>query len=288
MRNVIFEGRESVEITHTSIEGYIYKLLEENDLTDYIIAKQLLDDDVIINASTDDLYEYYINKYNIILNNILIKYGILVKEYLYLTDYNDIFMFLYNMKYIDFNSEMVSLIINGDYNKEDKLFLLFDLIVDEPTTLIEKVETSDLLFIKIADLLENSKSLENSSNTDMLLRAFAINKSSSNFKETVLFKDIITGYSNIMLSLLKDKELIIKEIKERLKPFVDIYSANKLLEVVLIETVYSFIFYNDNDIIDLKKEIDVPLIENIMDTNSLDNNSVLIIIENILKDFNKE
>lgn len=289
MQNVIFEGREEVEVIYNNINTFIYNILEKDDLSDFIISLDTILDEMVLETNSSDMFSIFKHKYFELLNSILIKYGIKVEsDEVYTSHYSALFNFIYNMKFIDFHLEQVELILDGDYHLEDKLFMLFSLIFESPTEILEHIDISELFIIKVKEFISKSSLKEDNKNIDMILRCFNFISINSIFKNTLLFNNINIGYYNIMLELRKDEELIIKEIKDRIKPYLTSYSYDKLLNLVINEVVMTFLYYNQEDILDVNKTVTIDLLERIIEKPITNKNEVITKILELSLSFNKD
>lgn len=272
----IFLGRELTEKTFDNIKNILSSLLEKEDKDDLIVNLNVIEDDLSL-IKDNDIYTIFQIKVFEVFNIILLKYGIFINNEINFSVYEKIFYVLFSIKYIDYNKEEMSIIINGDFQDEDKLNLIFSLYFEETSDVIDCVDVSEMFF----NFIENSIKEEKSYNIEMMQRAIQVNsETDSTFKNTILYTDILKGDVIYDLDLLKDEVIIIQELVIRTNRI-------EILEDKIKEIVFTLMFYNKDNLVNIKTFIKDEFInltfDNVNDKQTV-KDKILHMIENYRKD----
>lgn len=268
MVNALF-GREDFTLVYNNIILSLHTLLETSDLEEFEVNTNVLfenlasgfpdeENEVIMDIMDDNnLYDIFKVKLSGILDDILLKYGV-KSEIETIFGYDKIFEVLNNFKNNSMDKKTYELIIHGDYGVEDKLYMLFENFVENPIELIEQIEVSDMFFDKVEELIADNSL---NANIDMVVKALELDGKDNRFKETVLFKRIMSFDENIMLSLKLGFETINTNLKSTISEYMDdndkIFNVNGLI----LEIAFAYIYYNDLDVFILSNYVNSRSIE---------------------------
>lgn len=276
MLKSVFEGREDVKSTYDEILIYLKSILDKDDSDDLEVELNTIEDLLIENSDNEDYTIFKINVFKL-FDKILIKYGIILREEKSFEIYFNLFYLLYNIKYLDFYREEVELITHGDYNIEDKLHLLFSLYFEETIVLSETVETSERFFSFIEENIKEEKVY----NIDLIQRAVLMSQHDESFKDTVLFKSVLTGETIYKLSLHVDLEIIKNELTERVyNNIIGKFDYKDELIKVSNEVVFTLLFYHYDVAYDLTKILDRDYILSLF-------NKPILEIDTLIENINK-
>ena len=255
--NILF-GREQFTIEYNSVLGLLSILLEAEDAIEFEHNCNTIYDTITgsyddgyeltetYDFSNDNLYPIFKKRVFTLFDNILLKYGI-HSEITSISKYKDIFNILVNLKLNEIDRSEYSLIINGDFSIEDKLYMIFENYCEEPIALIEELEVSELFFNNIEDLISNVR-LE--VNDEMVLRAITLNVHSDlEYKKTIHCKEVLNGNESIMVELFSSMETVNGIIRNNLLNYYN--NEDKLVSPIdaIIEIIYTYIFYNKTNMV---------------------------------------
>lgn len=275
MLKSVFEGRESVQQTYDNILIYLNSILSKDSVDELNVDLNVLEDMLILNDNNEDYAIFKMEFFNI-LDKYLLLFGILIKEEKTYDVYFKTCYLLYNLSILDYYKEEVSIILHGDYNEDDKVYLLFSLYFEETSDVIEAVDTSPLFF----NIIENNIKEEKTYNMDLIQRAVIFSKYDEKIKSTVLFKEIMTGDKIYSLSIKNDLNIIKDELTERVfKNLINKYEYKDELVRVSDELVFTLLFYHYDVIIDLTKALDRDYILSLF-------NKPILEIDNIISNVN--
>ena len=275
MLKSVFEGRESVQQTYDNILIYLNSILSKDSTDELNVDLNVLEDMLTLNDNNEDYVIFKMEFFNI-LDKYLLLFGILIKEEKTYDVYFKTCYLLYNLSILDYYKEEVSIILHGDYNEDDKVYLLFSLYFEETSDVIEAVHTSPLFF----NIIENNIKEEKTYNMDLIQRAVMFSKYDEKIKSTILFKQIMTGDKIYNLSIKNDLNLIKDELTERVfKDLINKYEYKDELEKVSDELVFTLLFYHYDVIVDLTKVLDRDYILSLF-------NKPILEIDNIISNVN--
>lgn len=255
--NILF-GREQFTIEYNSVLGLLSILLEAEDAIEFEHNCNTIYDTITgsyddgyeltetYDFSNDNLYPIFKKRVFTLFDNILLKYGI-HSEITSISKYKDIFNILVNLKLNEIDRSEYSLIINGDFSIEDKLYMIFENYCEEPIALIEELEVSELFFNNIEDLISNIR-LE--VNDEMVLRAITLNVHSDlEYKKTIHCKEVLNGNESIMVELFSSMDTVNGIIRNNLLNYYN--NEDKLVSPIdaIIEIIYTYIFYNKTNMV---------------------------------------
>ena len=271
MLKSVFEGRESVQQTYDNILIYLNSILSKDSTDELNVDLNVLEDMLTLNDNNEDYAIFKMEFFNI-LDKYLLLFGILIKEEKTYDVYFKTCYLLYNLSILDYYKEEVSIILHGDYNEDDKVYLLFSLYFEETSDVIEAVHTSPLFF----NIIENNTKEEKTYNMDLIQRAVMFSKYDEKIKSTILFKQIMTGDKIYNLSIKNDLNLIKDELTERVfKDLINKYEYKDELEKVGDELVFTLLFYHYDVIVDLTKVLDRDYILSLFNKPILEIDSVI-------------
>lgn len=275
MLKSVFEGRESVQQTYNNILIYLNSILSKDSVDELNVDLNVLEDVLTLNDDNEDYAIFKMEFFNI-LDKYLLLFGILIKDEKTFDVYFKTCYLLYNLSILDYYKEEVSIILHGDYNEDDKVYLLFSLYFEETSDVIEAVHVSPLFF----NLIENNIKEEKTYNMDLIQRAVLFSKYDEKIKSTILFKQIMTGDKIYNLSIKNDLNIIKDELTERVfKDLINKYEYKDELEKVSDELVFTLLFYHYDVIIDLTKVLDRDYILSLF-------NKPILEIDNIISNVN--
>lgn len=268
MANDILFGKKEFTDSYNNIILNLHTLLTTEDLEKFEIDtssifenlnKGFLVGEEIVPVSDfndDHLYDVFREHINNVFDEILIKFGI-KSNIISIYHYETIFTVLNNIKNNELERETYSIIVNGDYGVDEKLYMLLEDFTDAPTEIIENIEVGDYLFNLIEDMLTVTR---NDSNLEMLQRAYEFYNKDVRFKETKLFEDIINNNENVMMSL----DLALDTINTLIKVNIDRYfTDDKLVNVngLILEIAFTYLYYNNDSRFRLDKYVNKKYIE---------------------------
>lgn len=268
MANDILFGKKEFTDSYNNIILNLHTLLTTEDLEKFEIDtssifenlnKGFLVGEEIVPVSDfndDHLYDVFREHINNVFDEILIKFGI-KSNIISIYHYETIFTVLNNIKNNELERETYSIIVNGDYGIDEKLYMLLEDFTDTPTEIIENIEVGDYLFNLIEDMLTVTR---NDSNLEMLQRAYEFYSKDVRFKETKLFEDIINNKENVMMSL----DLALDTINTLIKVNIDRYfTDDKLVNVngLILEIAFTYLYYNNDSRFRLDKYVNKKYIE---------------------------
>lgn len=273
----VFEGREDVKITYDNILMYMNSILDKDKLDDFNVDLNNLED-LLILSDVNEIYTIF--KYNFfkVLDKFLLYFGIVIRGEQSFENYFKLVYVIYNIKYLDFYREEVSIILYGDYNDEDKMYLLFSIYFEDNIDLIETLDYSDLFFNFIK---ENIKEVKNY-NMEMIQRAINITFNNQGYRNTFLFNQILKGEVFINLTLKDNLDVIKNELTELVLLNYSNKEEDKIKKQLEIE--FCLLYYHQDDIIDISKVLDITLLKILypeiqeLDSilNSINNNLLLL------------
>ncbi len=283
----VFEGRESVRLTYDNILIYLNSILTKDSADELQVDLNNLEDLLMVNEG-DDYSVFKVNFFKM-LDKYLILFGIVLRNEKSFDVYFKIFYLLYSLNQLDYYKEEVEIIVYGDYNEEDKLYLLFNLYFEETIEVLDTIDVSPLFFT----ILENNIKEEKVYNIEMIQRAVLFSKYDEKFKYVNLFKDIMTGETIFNMSIKNDLELIKNELTDRVyKNIIDKYEYKTELEKVSDEIVFTLLFYHYDSIIDLNKILDRDYILSLFNKPIMEIDNIILNINtrlsNILRGENNE
>ena len=277
MNNGILFGRSDFTTHYDNITLLLNMLLPVDELEEFEIRCNLIfdnllgkvtgEEDELPRTDFDDDTLYVIFRSNTIdvYNEILLRYS-LVSDMDSMEDFYTVFNMLVNVKLNEVNKEDTRLVLNGDFGKEDKLYMLLEDYTDNPISIIENIDVSDNFFTILDELLPKD---ELNVNLDMMLRAYVLAGKYQEFNQTIIFKNIMSGEENIMLDFIAGKNVIDSIIR---KNIVDIEDKVTILK----EIIYTYLYYNVDEI----RMDDILLVNNLEKTFNIKLESRQI--ENIL------
>lgn len=270
----VFEGREDVKITYDNILMYMNSILDKDKLDDFNVDLNNLEDLLIL---TDVNEIYTIFKYNFfkVLDKFLLYFGIVIRGDQTFEKYFRLVYVIYNIKYLDFYREEVSIILYGDYNDEDKMYLLFSIYFEDNIDLIETLDYSDLFFNFIEENIKETKNY----NITMIQRAINITFNNQGYRNTFLFNQILKGEVFINLTLKDNLDIIKNELTDLVLSNYNNKEEDKNKKQLEIE--FCLLYYHQDDIIDITKVLDTTLLK-ILYPETQDLESILVNINNNL------
>lgn len=275
MLKSVFEGRESVQQTYDNILIYLNSILSKDSVDELNVDLNVLEDMLILNDNNEDYAIFKINFFDI-LDKYLLLFGIVIKDEKTFDVYFKTTYLLYNLNVLDYYKEEVSIILNGDYTDDDKVYLLYALYFEETSDVIEAVHTSPLFF----NFIENNLKEEKVYNMELIQRAVLFSKYDEKIKSTILFKEVMTGDIIYNLSIKNDLDIIKGELTERVfKNLLNKYEYKDELEKVTDEIVFTLLFYHYDVIVDLTKVLDRDYILSLF-------NKPILEIDNIISNVN--
>lgn len=276
MLDNIFLGREITQQTFDNIKNILSSLLDKDSKDEFIVDLNVIEDELLLTLD-NEIYTIFQIKIFEVFNNILLKYGIFVNGEINFSVYEKVFYTLFSIKYVDYNKEELSIILYGDFQKEDKLNLIFSLFFEETSDIIETIDITDFFFEFIEDNIKEEKTY----NIEMMGRAIKINKECDNiFIDSLLYLEVIKGEVIFDLDINKDEKIILQELINRVSTIIS--KENKIKEIV-----FGLMFYNVDNLINIKTYITDEILnltfDEINDKNSIKEN-ILNLIDKYKKD----
>lgn len=243
--NLVFENRDTLYKKVIDLYTTLLTIKIVDVVDDITNIKQDIEFEVI-DSSILEKPAYYVDNLKIRLQSVYNNFGIVIDSECSLDGYILIAELVNKLEYLELESlDFLDYILTSDDQVEDKFIKLLDELypLSNNVQYLEYIDVSEYLFENIVKTIYENKVLsETVVNTNMVNTMVKALSLDNKVKDTIVFNNVVNGEFNIELSIDKDTDLVIKQIKE----IIDLLTIDEVDSEYLAINIFIMLFlYKD-------------------------------------------
>lgn len=242
--DIVFENREDLYKKVIDLYTLLLSIKVVDVVMDVTNIKQDLEYDIVVN-NIEEKVSYYIDNLKYKLSYIYPKFGIVIEPSSSLDTFTLVARLINDLEVKDKDElEFLNNLLVDDGNLEEKFYqLLIELYPIENNT--EHMENLDISEYFLEEIVVNIFTLKKQMDTTNieLINSMVRLLTNSLVKETLTFKEVMSGELNIVLDLKEDQELVLSIIDEHIKK----YLINEVsLDIIVTDIYVTLKLYGDD------------------------------------------